>query len=201
MKKFNLFFWVFLTLFVSACSFLTTDSGSQNTYVLSSIQPKNSQGAKGGLVIAKPLMASGLNSEKIALTHEGIKVDYYASARWGDNLGVMVQDRLTESLHNAHIFKFAVTDKVSLNPSYFLVVDIRAFQAEYGAKDESGKDKAPMAHVAIQAKLLNASNRSVSRQFTASAKKQASENSLAAVAKALDMAFRDVQAQIVEKLR
>lgn len=201
MKKFNLLFLAFLALFVSACSFMTTDSGSENTYVLSSVNPKDGKGTKGGLVMAKPLIASGLNTEKIALTHEGIKVDYYASARWGENLGVMVQDRLTESINDAHIFKFTVTDKVSLDPQYFLIADIRAFQAEYGPKDAKGKDQAPTAHVAINIKLLNASNRTIIRQFTASSKKRASENNLAAIAKALDTAFRDVQNQIVEKLR
>ncbi len=201
MKKIQILFFALFALSVASCSLLTTSNGSENTYVLSSVDPKNSNGAKGGLAVAKPLMASGLNTQRIALIHDSIKVDYYAPAKWGDNLAIMVQDRLTESIHNAHIFKFTVTDKVSLNPQYFLVTDIRHFQAEYASKDEKGKDTAPMAHVSLHMKLISTSNRAVIRQFTASAKVQASDNKLSAITKALDEAFRDVQNQVIEKLR
>lgn len=191
-----------LFVFLTACgSLLTTNTGAENTYVLSAIDPSNSNQAKGGLSVAKPLLASGLDSQKIALMHNGIKLDYYQGARWSDNLSVMVQDRLVESINNANIYKFVINDKVNLNPSYYLVTDVRRFQAEYTGTDDNGKDAAPTAHVVVDVKLVNASNKAIARQFTASAKVKASENRMGAVANAMNQAFKDVQSQIITKLR
>ncbi|MFV0431615.1 MAG: ABC-type transport auxiliary lipoprotein family protein [Alphaproteobacteria bacterium] len=195
---------LFLCLFfvLSACSsLLTTDTGAERTYVLSAINPSNSKQVKPGLSVAKPLVASGLNSQKIALMHDGIKLDYYQGARWSDNLSAMVQDRLTESISNAKIYKFVINDKINLSPSYFLAVDIRRFQAVYGAKDSKGKDTAPIAHVSIDVKLVSASNRQIIQQFTTSSQVAARENSMSSVAAAMDAAFKNVQNQIVSKLR
>ncbi len=201
MRIINILSVTFLAISLAACQLLTTDDGGENIYVLSAIDPADSKTNKGILSIAKPLMASGLDTQRIALVHGDIKVDYYASAKWSDNLGVMVQDRLTESIHNAHIFSSTLSDKVSIAPQYFLITDIRRFQAEYDEKIDGDSDNPPTAHIRIDVKFVNATSRKIIRQFTASDKVKASDNKLAAVTRALDKAFRNVQQQIIDELR
>lgn len=202
MKSLKHILSVCVFLFLSACgSLLTTNTGSENTYVLSAIDPSNSNSGKGGVSVAKPLLASGLDSQKIALVHNGIKLDYYQGARWSDNLSVMVQDRLVESINNAKIYKFVVNDKVNLSPNYYLVTDVRRFQAEYSGQDAKGNDTPPTANVVIDVKLVSAANKSIVRQFTVSAQVKASENRMAAVANAMNQAFRNTQEQIIKQLR
>lgn len=197
--KYALFIIVFLSLF-GCSSFMTADTGGQNTYVLSPVDIKAQTKTSSGLMIAKPLLASGLNNERIALMRGGIKLDYFAGAKWSDNLGLMIQDRMTQSMQQSGGYKFVIDDRVNLEASQILVMDIQEFYVDFG--QAAINDRPDMkAKVTISVKLIATKTRSIQRQFTVRSSHPVEKDNLDMHAKALDLAFRDIQTQIIQTLR
>ncbi len=201
-KKYAILVLVFLNLW-GCSSFLTADTGAQNTYILSPAAVKAQTKTSSGLMVAKPLLASGLNSDRIALMRGGIKLDYFAGAKWSDTLGLMIQDRMTQSLQHSGGYKFVIDDRVNLEAAQILVLDIQEFYIDFGqnlARDNNSKPNM-QAKVTISVKLIATKTRSVQRQFTVRSVRSVEKDNLDAHAKALDLAFQNAQTQIIQKLR
>ncbi len=197
--------FAFLTLILwimSGCSsILSADNGSENTYVLSSIQQKAPHKPYAGLIVAKPLLSSGLNNERIALMRDDIRLDYFAGAKWSDNLGLMVQDRMVESLQNSDGYKFVIDDKVNLEAPSILVMDVQKFYIDFGTANSNGDYTNMNAEVAIAVKLIATNTRSIKQQFVVRASQAIAKDNMKAHADALNVAFNETQKQIIQKLR
>ena len=50
------------------------------------------------LVVELPTAAAGIDSSRIALTHDAFTLEYYAKAAWTDNAPGMIQSLLVEIL-------------------------------------------------------------------------------------------------------
>lgn len=203
----KMIFFLCSVFLLSACSsLLTTDTGDENIFVLSSIEKPVGKKAKSGISISKPLLASGLSSHRIALLHDDIQLDYFAGAKWSDPLNIMIQDRMTESLDKSKIFAFVVDDQVRLRPDYFLLLDVWKFHLDFShaQKDENGKygeEDLPIARIHMRVKLISAEDQSIEKQFQVQATRQAEFNHIQSYAKAMDHAFSDVQSQIIYQLK
>ena len=68
---------------------------------------------------------SGLNTNRIALAHSQITLDYYAGATWTDSAPQLVQTLLIESFENTGRIVAVGRKSVGLKPDYVLKLELR----------------------------------------------------------------------------
>jgi ABC-type uncharacterized transport system auxiliary subunit len=134
------------------------------------------------LLVGRPVVAPGLDTERIAVLRPDRRLDYFSGSQWGAALPDVVQEAVIESLQNGGRLRGVERDLGSFRPDFVLHIDVRAFQAEYAG------DGAPRAHVDLFATLGRLNDRGSVLSFTASATEDAHANSMTAVAEAFDKA-------------
>jgi len=106
-----------------------------------------------------------------------------------------VQDNVTKTLEQAHLFKTVATADSGLTGDKILKTEIRAFQAEY-----TEGHAAPVIKIRMIVSLASRLERRPLASFTVGAEKKATGNSLSAIQSAFAAAFSETQQQLVMKL-
>lgn len=85
------------------------------------------------LVVEEPTAASGVNTDRIAVMPNPLRMQYFPVARWVDRAPLMVQTLLLESFENSGRIPAVGRSAVGLRADYSLVTDLREFQARLPA--------------------------------------------------------------------
>jgi cholesterol transport system auxiliary component len=102
------------------------------------------------IVVAEPLAAGGLDSNRIALRPTSTELKYYARARWTERAPKMVQTLLVESLENSRRIVSVGRQAIGLRSDYDLKTELREFQAEYFG----GVGENPNIRVRLNVKII-----------------------------------------------
>ena len=145
------------------------------------------------LVLEEPVAAGGLNTDRIALRHRPIEVQYYARSKWTERAPRMVQTLLVESFENSDRIVAVGRQAVGLRSDYNLKTELREFQAEYFEADGI-----PTVRVRLNVKLVKQPRRTIiaSRNFEATVKADGTE--MHQIILAFDGALGKVLRRIVE---
>jgi len=150
-----------------------------------------SSGSRRGvqILIAEPGALKALDGQNIVISPGSGSIEFLKGAQWADRLPVVVQARLAEAFQSSGGFKGVGTPGEGLAIDYQVVADIRAFQV--------GVNGSPNADVEIYVRLVDDRNGEVraSKVFRASAPVAGEGN--AGYVHALDAAFGQVGAEIV----
>ena len=86
-------------LFVAGCDILPKVQDPTTLYTLTpkTTFPPDLPQVNWQLVVELPTAAAGIDSSRIALTHNAFTLEYYAKAAWTDNAPGMIQSLLVES--------------------------------------------------------------------------------------------------------
>lgn len=132
----------------------------------------------GIMVIPAPGLPSGLETERIALyMNNGRRLDYYASARWADDLDNVLQDVIIQT--GRHALPGMIVDKPDLNipANYRLAITVNEFQPVYRA----GPEAAPQLRSSMTFSLIQLPGEEVLTNFTIENGQQASSNHLSVI--------------------
>jgi cholesterol transport system auxiliary component len=115
------------------------------------------------LQVAAPVAPASLDSTRIALFHNPLRMEYYARSDWVDRAPLMVQTAILEAFEESGLILSVTRDTADARPDYILSTELRDFQAEYFP------GPLPAVHVGILAKFVSARRRSIvaTRRFDA----------------------------------
>jgi ABC-type uncharacterized transport system auxiliary subunit len=194
---------VSLGLALSGCSGLLRSSEPQlQLYVVQAPQAAavTAQSTGPTLRIARPLPAPGLNTDRIALTRPGNRLDYYAGGRWSASLSDVVSDLALAVFRADPLWSAVADDRGTLNSDYLLQTSIERFTAEYASETAP-----PTIRVDLHCLLLRRSDGVLIGSFAVSQSQQAQANHMASVVAAFsqvaDQAVLAVATQADQLLR
>ncbi|HXV23826.1 MAG TPA: ABC-type transport auxiliary lipoprotein family protein [Alphaproteobacteria bacterium] len=144
------------------------------------------------LVVEMPVAPAGINTNRIALAHSPITLDYYAGATWTDSSPALAQTLLIESFENTGKIVAVGRESVGLRPDYVLKLELREFQAEYASSEAP-----PTVHIRMIAKLVRMPQREIVATHMAQRMLPAATNTLDSVVAAFDDALGPVLKEIV----
>jgi cholesterol transport system auxiliary component len=147
--------------------------------------------AKGQLLIEVPVAPGGLDTERIALMHSPVTLDYFANAAWTDRAPLMVQSLLVESFENSGRVGAIGRESLALRADWILKPELRDFTAIYGGAGT------PAVRIRIALKLVHMPDRAIVAQRTVEAEQTASQNAVTAVVEAFDVALHRAMQEIV----
>jgi cholesterol transport system auxiliary component len=178
---------------VSGCVDIPGTGAPPQLFMLSpkSTFPSDLPKAEWQLVVELPVAPSGLATQSIALTHDPIRLEYYANARWAERAPQMVQTLIVESFENTRKIVAVGREAIGLRSDFNLKTDLREFQAEYTDGD------VPVAHVRINAKLIRQPERQIIASSSFEARVTASDSSMDGVVHAFDDALGKVLRDLV----
>jgi len=194
---------VSLALALSGCSGLLRSSAPQlQLYVVQTPQAVavTAQATGPTLRIARPLPAAGLNTDRIALTRPGNRLDYYAGSRWSAPLSDVVSDLVLATFRADPLWSAVADERGTLNSDYLLQTSVERFTAEYAAETAP-----PTIRVDLHCLLLRRSDGVLIGSFAVSQSQQAPANRMASVvavfSQVADQAVLAVAAQADQLLR
>jgi cholesterol transport system auxiliary component len=174
----------------STGSLLDSELPVPTSYVIAPLPPAasatQSAASQTDLAIGRPDVAPGLDTSRIAVLR-GRELDYYRGVQWGGNTLEVVQSLLVSSLQDQKLFRSVTSEQARVASAYMLDSEVRDFQAEYSA----GRN-APAAHVTIIGRLIRISDRALVDTIAASARRDAADNKMGAVAAAFEAASHQV---------
>ena len=182
-------------LLLAACTGIIPGTGEP--LKLYTLTPKSSYGGAlpkvdWQLVIETPIAPAGINTNRIALSHSPITLDYFAGATWTDSAPAMVQTLLVESFENTGRILAVGRESVGLRADYVLKLELREFQAAYATPETP-----PTVHVRIISKLVRMPVREIVAAHITERKAVAASNTLDGVVAAFDEALGPVLKDIV----
>ena len=145
------------------------------------------------LLVLQPVVAPGLATDRIATAWPGNRIDYYAGARWSDELGALAQGTLVGAIRAAGRVRVVEGDPGHFRATHVLGVEIARFEADYSAGG------APVARVTMTATVARYGNRKALMTTTASAEAIGQANTLTSVIAAIDEAFGRAATEIVNR--
>ena len=185
-----------LALVLSGCSVALPGGGPPPSFY--TLSPKSSFSAeiptgKWQLVVENPATSGALATQRIALTHDPVQIEYFGGARWTENAPQMVQTLLVESFENSNKIIAVGRQAIGLRSDFNLKSDLREFQAEY---DE--ESAAPVIRVRVNSKIIRQPKRQIVASKTFERKIRADSTGMRDVVKAFDKALGKVLKRIVE---
>lgn len=182
---------------LAGCSVLRSDVEADRIYVLNApaddATSATAAGAMPGLlVIPRPTLQPGLETDRIALMRQGNELDYFALSRWSGALPQVLGALAVQSMDGA----FATVTGVErgAGPAQFeLLLTVRHFEAVYAGEG------APEVRVEIECLLVSAAPRRVVGQCDAQARERAAENRMAPIIAAFERAAHAALAEVRSK--
>lgn len=176
----------FLCLFLASCNGLFPEARSPDRrFVLNAPAIEKATPGTSTMEIALPQVNAGLGSQRIALLKNTHEVDYFAGARWADNLPEMVQGLLVEAFEHQGVIKAVGNDTVGMAPDVRLVVELRHFEAIY----DKNMNAPPQIRVEMVAKLFREPDHEWVWTGNYNETEMAADNQLSAIVPAFDAAF------------
>jgi cholesterol transport system auxiliary component len=145
------------------------------------------------LAVDVPVSAANLNTGRIAISQSPTSYDYYTKTAWTDRAPLMVQTRIVDSFENSHKIVAVSRESIGLRANYVLQPDLRNFEAMYFYD----KNKPPIAHVRIVAKLVRLPDRQIIGVATFERCVRSREDKIPKVVEAFDQALGSVIKQLV----
>lgn len=176
---------------------LETKLPEQQTYVISAGESQAAGGAPAvpvHVAVARPIMAPGLYTERIAVVHADHRLDYFTASRWGVTADLMVQSLLVESLRNTGRLASVQNDLSAFNAQYLLQTELRAFQAEY-----SSEGAMPLVRVGLVCTLGRLRAREPITEYAVNAEMPAAANTMQAVIAAFEAAYQQAAGALVDR--
>lgn len=146
-----------------------------------------------GVTVAPVDFVAAASGDRI-MTTTGPEVAYIAAARWA----APARTLFTESMEQAFERDARVVSlqgrRGAGGVQLLLDVDVNSFEARY----ENGREAAPTAVIALDAKLIRIGDRSVVAHRVIEVRQPASDNRMGAIVQALDAANTQALGQLVE---
>ena len=144
------------------------------------------------LVVEVPQAAGVLATQRIAVTRDPMRIEYFAGVRWIESAPTMIQTLLVESFENSKRIVAVGRQAVGLRSDYVLKSDLREFQAEY-----IGGRNIPTIRVRINAKIIRMPKRQIMASRTFERLIEAESRSMMDIVRAFDVALGKVIKLIV----
>lgn len=183
-------------LLLAGCGGLRSKAGPDRIYVLTVAPPAAaaSTAVPGMLVVQRPTVQPGLESDRIALTRAGNELDFYAGSRWGGSLPVVLGAFAVQSLAGSFA-TVSGADRGAGAGDFELLITARHFEAEYAAGG------APVVRVTLECLLVAAAPRRVLGSCDAEVREPAADNRMGAIVTAFERAaqraLQEVRAKAV----
>jgi phospholipid/cholesterol/gamma-HCH transport system substrate-binding protein len=162
--------------------------GKVAIYALNAVRDFPPAGApRGQLLVPEPNALMALSSDKILIARDGNVGAGIDNVLWADNLPVLVQAKVIESLDSSHYFQAVSRQAEGFEPDFQLLIELRTFGVTTGPK--------PAADVTFSAKILSGSRIVASHVFEASVPLAATDAAAATVG--LNAAFADTVRALV----
>lgn len=182
-------------LTISACGPLIPLPGeAPKRYTLSYLPSEERQPMVAKqMMINVPGASLSLDTQRVAVVPIVQQINYYSDMEWVDRLPLVIQEAITYSLQNQHVFKAVTRSNDGVIPDQALKIDIRKFYIDQTA--------APVAQAEYFVQLIDAMTRSevASKTFTASIK--LTNPTADTVSESLDQAnltlMRDIQTWLI----
>jgi len=138
------------------------------------------------LVVARPAVRPGLDSDRIAVLLPDRRVDAFAGSRWSAPVPVLVQSLLIEGLRARGGFEAVVAERGAFNGRYLLQSEVREFAAVYASEGA-----APLVRVQLHAELGRVADRRLLVTLDGRGEKAATGNRLRDVLAAFEAAYAE----------
>jgi ABC-type uncharacterized transport system auxiliary subunit len=148
-------------------------------------------GSAADLAVLKPLVRSGLDTERIAALYPDRHLDYFADARWSGALDEVIQDLAVQLFHSHAGVRNVSNDASAFASTYWLEIEVADFQAEYAVPAAP-----PTVHVRFVARLGSSSERRIMARWEADARQPAGSNRMSAIVDAYERAANQALTQI-----
>jgi cholesterol transport system auxiliary component len=174
---------------------LTSASATLDAYTLTAPNAVASTApARDRLLVEVPTAPGAINTDRILVKSDPLRVQYLPGARWVDPVPVLVQAMVAESFANSGSFLFVGTSSATVLPDFALLLDVRAFQAEVGPVAGS-----PVRVVVrMDATLV----RDIDRQIVATRRIESSASTAvedaAGIVRAFDAAMQNVLSELTD---
>jgi ABC-type uncharacterized transport system auxiliary subunit len=183
-------------LLLAGCSGLRSGAVPDRIYVLNAapfvatVEP-----LAAVLLVPRPVMQPGLDTDRIALVRPGNELDYYAASRFGEPLPKVLSALVLQSMGGADGFATTVsTDRAGLSGDFELLLTARRFEAEYltGAA-------LPSVQVAIDCLLVTGAPRRVLGRCDGAATEAATADRMGEIVLAMERAAQRALAEVRSK--
>ena len=144
--------------------------------------------------VLRPNPQAGLDTNRIALTRPGNRLDYYAGSRWAGTLADVLGGLATQQLRASGTFAGVDGDRGGFGPDFVLAITVRRFEAEY--RDD---DSPPVARVTLECTLGRRDTRETLASFDADISVAADANRLGSVVAALEQAAQQAVAEVIAR--
>ncbi len=138
-----------------------------------------------------PLVAPGLDTDRISLVHADGRLDSFAASRWPDAVSLVLQPLIVDALRAGGRYRTVQGDAMPFNAEYLLQVEVRQFAIEYDAAEN------PQARVTLVCTLGRRADRAPVRSFAISKSAAASANRMGAVIGAYNQAVGEALQELV----
>lgn len=164
-----------------------------SVYVLTPPVAATGPALAANLLVLRPSAAPALRTDRIATRLAENRMDYYAGARWGGELGTVVQSALVESIRATGRFRTVEAEPGQFRATHLLGVEVSHLEADYSG------GATPIARVTLTATVARFADRRTLASWTETVEEAAAANTLTAVTAALDRAFGSAAAGVVAR--
>jgi cholesterol transport system auxiliary component len=140
------------------------------------------------LAVDPPVASASLDTERIALMANPLRINYFADSAWSDRAPEMIQSLVIESLANAGRIRVVTRPSGEVRADAELMIDLERFDAEYRGGD------LPEVHVRLVCRLVHDRNAIAVRTFDATARP--AHNDTPDIVEAFDTAFHAVLVEL-----
>lgn len=191
-------------LILPSCSLLQSSEPAPVIYTLQpsaerqAASPSSNAGAPVVVVVPKPLLPAGYETDQIALLLDnGRRLDYYSGARWAAALDDLIQENIVTSAHAKLPNQIVDTSDLSIPADYRLATTFSNFQPVYGASATSN----PRLDIEMIVTLIALPEENVVRYFTLKQSVQAPNNNLTSITAALSMQLETMLSEALTRIQ
>jgi ABC-type uncharacterized transport system auxiliary subunit len=201
-----------IALLSGCASGLRSDDAPTVTYVLSgaavpqdaargvaNAAPVSSSAVQSAtLRVLTPVALPGYETDRLVLLAPGHRLDVFAASRWSGPVTELVGALAAQALRERAGFGAVHDEGAPFSSDVMLRIVVRRFDADYTG---SGLDRAPTIRIVLDCALGRRADRLALGTFTIASAQVASEDRLAAVVDAFDLAATDAMRQLVTRTR
>lgn len=185
---------------LSGCVSFKDDAPPLQRYLLHPVPPAQAGGRipelEVSIVLARPEVAPGLDTERIAVVRDQRKLDYYAGARWAAPLPDVLHEFFVANLENRYKVAGLGDNPLHINARYRLEITVRDFQAEYVSDDTN---MTPELRVTLVAAFANQDDDDMVLRLKRSRNAQSADNTLSSVTAGLERLLQDLYLEVLDE--